>query len=118
MKTCSKCKLSKGLKEFYPQNDRKSGSSYCRSCFNEYCIKRWINKKKMAIEYLGGSCKRCGYNEHYAAMQFHHIDPKEKSFMWNKLRLKSEKKIKTELDKCELLCANCHAIHHSNSPVF
>jgi hypothetical protein len=35
----------------------------------------WI-EKKLAVEYLGGKCSRCGYNEHYAALQFHHVATK------------------------------------------
>jgi len=85
----------------------------CKACFNKYCAARWIKKKKMAIDYLGGKCVKCGYNKHYAAMHFHHTSPENKSFVWSKLRLTSWKKITKELDKCALLCANCHATYHS-----
>ena len=114
MKTCSKCKQIKSLDNFYNKPDRKGTASECKQCFNSYCVQRWIDKKKEAIEYKGGCCNRCGYDKHYAAMQFHHIDPTTKDVGWNKLRLRSWDKITLELDKCELLCANCHAIEHSN----
>lgn len=114
MKLCIKCQETKPLESFYEQSDRKSGSSYCKSCFNKYCVERWIEKKKLAIKYKGGSCIKCGFNKHYAALQFHHIDPSTKEYTWDKLKLKSWDKIVKELDKCELLCANCHSILHSS----
>ena len=115
MKTCPKCNTPKELSEFYTKGNKKNGSSYCRKCFNSYCVDRWIQKKKDAVDYKGGKCSKCGYNEHYAALQFHHLNPSEKEYSWNKLRLMSWDKIKKELDKCIILCANCHSIQHSGT---
>lgn len=112
-KTCRRCGQEKSRADFYEQADRKSGASYCKSCFNQYCVERWISKKKQAIAYKGGRCCRCGYDRHYAALQFHHLDPRQKDVSWAKLRLRSWTKIRAELDKCELLCANCHAVEHA-----
>lgn len=78
-------------------------------------IKRWRNIKKKAILFMGGCCSKCGYSEHPAALQFHHIDPEEKDVAWNKLRLRSWDKIVLELEKCMILCANCHAVEHAVS---
>lgn len=78
-------------------------------------IFRWRKIKDKAIEYKGGCCSVCGYSEHPAALQFHHVDPKTKEHSWTKLRLKSWDKIVVELDKCVLLCANCHSVEHSKS---
>lgn len=78
-------------------------------------IMRWRNIKRKAVSHMGGKCKDCGFDGHQAAMQFHHIDPTNKDVSWNRLRLRSWKKILIELDKCILLCANCHAIRHSVS---
>ena len=75
-------------------------------------IQRWIRRKKEAIEYMGGCCANCGYSRHYGALEFHHKDPNQKDFDWSKLRLKSWDKICEELDKCEVLCANCHREEH------
>lgn len=49
----------------------------------------------------------------YPAMHFHHRDGEMKDVSWTKLRLRSWDKIVLELDKCDLVCANCHAIIHS-----
>lgn len=78
-------------------------------------IFRWRKIKEKAVQYKGNCCVQCGYQKHYAALQFHHINPNEKDISWTKLRLRSWDKIQYELDKCILVCANCHSIIHSNS---
>lgn len=77
-------------------------------------VQRWIKRKKLAVEYLGGKCISCGYNKYYGALEFHHRDPAEKDYSWVKLRLRSWDSITTELDKCDLLCANCHREYHAS----
>ena len=75
-------------------------------------IQRWIAIKIKAIEYKGGRCLRCKNIFPYPAFEFHHRDPETKDVSWTKLRLRSWDKIILELDKCDLLCANCHRIEH------
>ena len=116
MKTCSQCNTLKENKEFYVKNkNRGTLQSKCKECHNIYCINRWIEKKKKAIEYKGGKCVKCSYNKYYGALEFHHLDPNEKDMDWDKMRKTSWEKIKKELDKCVLLCSNCHREeHHQN----
>ncbi len=114
MKKCSTCQQLKSETAFYKKGKSGRINSLCKECFNDYCQNRWVNRKKLGIEYLGGKCSRCGYNEHYAAMQFHHVVHKD--FTWTKLRLLKWERVIKELDKCILLCANCHAITHSLEP--
>ena len=66
----------------------------------------WIGYKKDL------ECKRCGENPHYAAMHFHHIDPSTKVATVNTLINDnvSIDRVLTEIEKCDPLCANCHAI--------
>ena len=79
----------------------------------EMQIQRWINIKIKAINLKGGMCCMCGYNKHYGALEFHHTDPSTKEKQWDKLRLCAWDKIVAELEKCILVCANCHReIHH------
>lgn len=71
--------------------------------------------KLQAIEYKGGKCINCGYNKCPAAMVFHHPDPNQKDFgiAANGIS-RSFEKIRSELDKCVLLCMICHAeFHHA-----
>jgi len=114
-KICYTCKEEKPLSEFYEKPDRKNGSSKCKKCFNDYCIQRWIKIKIKAIEYKGSKCCDCSNTfpeQPYVIFDFHHLDPNEKEAGWVKIRLRSWDKIVKELDKCVLLCSNCHRIRH------
>ena len=71
--------------------------------------KRRKKIKAMAIEYKGGSCQACGYRKYNGALELHHLNKAEKSFgIGDKGYTRSWEKVKAELDKCILLCANCH----------
>lgn len=75
--------------------------------------KRRKKLKEMAIAYKGGKCCLCGYNKCKSAMDFHHIDDNNKKFGLSVRGLtRSWDKTKTELDKCILVCANCHREIH------
>lgn len=69
-------------------------------------------RKLWAIEYLGGSCKRCELKFHPAVYEFHHLNPLEKDRDPSKMMSLSLERLTKELDKCELLCANCHRLTH------
>lgn len=71
--------------------------------------KRRKKIKAMAIEYKGGKCRVCGYCKYQGALELHHINSDEKEFgIGDKGYTRSWEKVKSELDKCILLCANCH----------
>ena len=86
--------------EEYIQHRRKQ---YVNSVY-----KRRKNIKEKAIAYKGGKCQICGYNKCMAALEFHHLNPNEKDFQIANFYTRNWKDIKKELDKCILLCANCH----------
>lgn len=69
-------------------------------------------KKDLAIAYKGGKCASCGGTFHQAVYDFHHLDPSIKEARSSIFLNWSWKKLKTELDKCILLCSNCHRIEH------
>lgn len=72
----------------------------------------WRQRAKLrAVQYKGGRCQSCGYNKSVRALTFHHIDPTQKDFNVSS-STKAWSTIKSELDKCLLLCANCHAEVH------
>jgi predicted DNA-binding protein YlxM (UPF0122 family) len=76
--------------------------------------KRRRKIKEMAVEYKGGKCVKCGYNKYIGALEFHHLDPTVKDFaISNSGHCRSWEKVKDELDKCILVCANCHAEIHA-----
>ena len=69
-------------------------------------------RKLMGIAYLGGKCKRCGGEFHPAVFEFHHKNPAEKEYSPSHALQQSWENFKKELDKCDLLCANCHRMTH------
>ena len=68
----------------------------------------------MGVARLGGKCVFCGYSRDLQALDFHHVDEKSKKFGLSERGLtRSWEKISAELDKCILVCANCHREIHS-----
>lgn len=111
-KVCLICNINKSKAEFYTLANSKT-FSYCISCERKRAIQRQQDFKIACVKYKGGKCIYCGYNKSFAALDFHHLDPNQKDFgiaQVKKLILNNE--IKNELDKCILLCANCHREEH------
>lgn len=118
-KTCKQCNETKPREQFYkltgsqykPEWDCRD--SYCIPCRISYQDIRRKNIKKQAVEYMGGKCLDCGIkSEYYAIYDFHHLDPTEKDFSIAQKSNKPFNLIKSELDKCIMLCSNCHRIRH------
>ena len=85
----------------------------CKKCRVQAVQKRRELLKIKAIEYKGGKCERCGYNKYVGALEFHHRDPTQKDFGISHRGLtRSWKSMMIELDKCMMLCANCHREVH------
>jgi hypothetical protein len=118
----------------------KSGSASCATCGGElsgrqrrFCSRmcknrdtnhrhqsyvsqqtRGLERKKYLLALSNSQCSNCGYSKNLAALVWHHIDPDEKKFSLD-LRSLSNRRIDelhTELKKCIVLCANCHAETH------
>ncbi len=68
--------------------------------------------KVLAIEYKGGKCEICGYNKYVGALDMHHVRGVKKFTIGNDGYTHSWSEIKKELDKCILLCSNCHRELH------
>lgn len=93
------------LKEF---RNKGNVCSSCRVNWKKYEV------KKLAVEYKGSSCQSCDYNLCIASLTFHHIDPTKKDFSIGGNHTRTFNSIKEELDKCILLCQNCHSALHYN----
>lgn len=93
---------------WYPAN-RAKHKAYVRR--NERRLKALIDAEK---ERRGG-CETCGFNGHSAALDFHHRDGELKLFNIAQARNRGfgRASIIAEMAKCDLLCANCHRIHHA-----
>lgn len=84
-----------------------------------YVSRRRRKIKQQAVDYKGGKCQQCGYDKCVGALDFHHRDPSEKDFSIAALgNCRAWEVVKKELDKCDLLCANCHReVHHMQEVV-
>lgn len=99
---------------FYEKSGR-NGQWKCLKCESELAVLKKQKYKLKMIEYKGGKCEICGYNKNISALEFHHLNPEEKEFTISDTKHSWEDTQK-ELDKCILLCANCHReIHNPQS---
>lgn len=113
-KFCHRCKKEKLVSEFYKRRNGSEPSPYCKPCTTEQTIERQRLFKAKCVEYLGGKCIVCGYDKYQGSLDFHHIVPEEKEFNISKVRLtKYGPKVEKELDKCILVCKNCHSEIHA-----
>jgi len=114
MKNCPRCKTEKPLTDFYNRRSKEGGSVYCKPCTIEQTVERQRKFKEQCVQYKGGKCEKCGYDKYVGALEFHHKDSNQKDFTIANARLTSfSDKIKKELDKCEILCSNCHRETHA-----
>lgn len=111
-KICPKCNIKKELTLHFYIRGNKHTHCWCKSCINKNTIEIQQYRKIQAINYKGGKCVKCGYNKYAGALDFHHLDPSKKDFTIAKRKNCSLETIKPELDKCILLCRNCHAELH------
>lgn len=116
-KTCIRCHKTKPIEKFPVaaiKNDKKYRRRYCNSCY----VKSKVNRRIKICEWLLAykkqlKCISCGNNDH-RVLEFHHKDSETKEInisdaarcAW------SIKRIMKEIEKCSVMCANCHRIHH------
>jgi len=123
-KKCSKCGIIKPLTDFSirTKKDPRPRPS-CKICVAEYAkqtTKDKYNYGKAVLIRLKSmkGCKACGYKVHHAALEFNHINRKEKLFcissrvvnLYCKKGTRTKETFRAELNKCEILCSNCHSI--------
>ena len=131
MKQCNVCKEIKSLDLFSFRNKQKGQyQSKCRECYNSY-NKTYYNsgenqkqkdrvrayKKDLRVRYQAWKstqqCSVCGENA-VECLDLHHIDPSTKEGELSSLTVfGSWDKILKEINKCTVLCANCHRKVHS-----
>ena len=132
MKQCNKCNENKSLSEFNKNKTKPDGYQYyCRECEKVYKKKNYLHTKERYLERNSEirernkaflkeikselKCSMCG-EDHPATLDFHHRDPQEKDQMVSKAIFRgwSIERIKKEIDKCDVLCSNCHRKLHGN----
>lgn len=102
-----------GLTTHWRWNSAKGPRFKCGKCNVAAVSKRRRKLKLLAVEHKGGKCEKCGYNRCIAALEFHHPDPGEKDFQLSQSHVLGWVEIRAEIDKCLLLCANCHRETHA-----
>lgn len=121
MKTCYYCKVEKSLTLFNKNGIRNGKIRYkpfCKECESKVVKEnqRKILRKAYTITHnLPYECSLCGYSKCEAALEFHHLNPSEKEFDIKALTNCSVEKAVNEIQKCILVCANCHRELHNGA---
>ena len=133
MKNCTKCKTDKPISEFYK---RGTGlQPWCKSCkklhdhityktkphrrkaLKQSTLKYRTAAEEHVVNFLTNNPCKCG-NTNILTLQFDHLRDKEFDVAYGVMQGHSLERIKNEIEKCQVLCANCHSIktaHQLNS---
>jgi hypothetical protein len=111
-KICTKCGIEKEIEAFYTlKNGRKH--SNCIKCQRIKNKQKPREIKRRCIEYKGCKCQICGYSTYQGSLDFHHLDSDEKKFSIGHRHMRNFENLIPELDKCILVCKNCHCEIHA-----
>jgi len=80
----------------------------CTNCHREIERNTKTERKRKCVDYKGGKCTKCNYEKCLTALEFHHRDRTTKKFNIARSLTTSWARVKKELDKCDLVCSNCH----------
>lgn len=108
VKPCPICGKEKSITEF----PRDWGAAPCKDCLSKSNRDKKREFKRKIVEYKGGKCVLCSESS-LPVLEFHHIDPSKKEFSFGSKQPTVFAKVKEELDKCVLLCSNCHKKVHA-----
>ncbi len=132
IKKCYDCKKEFPIEDFPVNSSKRDGRHHlCKDCKNlrERKRRRSLEKTKrynrkahhkrkiryysILDKYREKKCEICEYvSEYWAPFDFHHRDPSTKEYEVSSMVRHTEEKIKKELDKCIVLCSNCHRLLH------
>lgn len=103
---CSQCGMIKKYTEFY------SKRKICKDCTKQNEREKYLYYRKQLNDYKQEcACQKCGCNKFYM-LDFHHVNPEEKEAKISDLSRVKIENITKELNKCIVLCANCHREFH------
>lgn len=121
MRACTSCSVEYPEEKFkrLSARGRQAGQrhSQCNRCLYVLYTRPGMEKKLAEVHdyQLGLGCMDCGYREHPAALEFDHRPGEIKLFnIGEKIGAYSRTKIWAEIAKCDVVCANCHAIRTDN----
>ncbi len=127
VKKCLRCELEKPLSEFHRWSSRDGTQPWCKACRKAYDAEYHQRVKERRKEQIAArraaflawyrslkeslACTDCGRRVHHAAMTFDHLPGRPKSGDVGELmRFSSKNRILAEIENCEPVCANCHAV--------
>ncbi len=105
-------KHKKQLLQRVNQRNYKQKPEVKKRCRQTQLLRHRRNRDFIEKFKKGKECILCGYSDHHEILNFHHKNPKDKLFGLANTKTRSLIKIKTEIKKCVLLCANCHTWIH------
>ena len=109
-KVCLSCNQLYSIDNFYKKG--KQLSTYCKECYKQQSKEAYQKRIDFLNQYKAeAGCKKCGETKYYL-LDFHHRNPTEKDFNIAKDCKKKLEIILKELEKCDVLCANCHREWH------
>jgi hypothetical protein len=110
-KVCVNCKELKLFAEFH--TDNASSDKLKRRCKQCRCVaeRRRKDTKRTFISSFKDSCQKCDDGRSYV-LTFHHLEPANKKFNLSDGRHYTKEAILKEIEKCVVLCANCHQEFH------
>jgi 5-methylcytosine-specific restriction endonuclease McrA len=89
---------------------RCDGYWRCKKCTVHQVAESRRRRKRLLVAEAGGCCAICGYDRSPVILQFHHVNPQDKSFaLAVGGRTRALDTLRREAAKCVLLCPNCHA---------
>ena len=94
-----------------PHVDKDAQRKWHRDYYQRVRKSKLQERKQYLVDLRGGCCERCGYDRYLGALDFHHLDASTKEFSISDTMRALEKDLE-ELEKCILLCANCHREAH------
>ncbi len=110
--TCKDCRSKLVGGKNWIESAKNNGQYLCKPCMTARTTRTRRAHKARGIEYLGGKCFDCHGVFHEAIYDFHHTNPKQKDTQPSRLFGNRWETLQQELDKCVLLCANCHRLRH------
>jgi hypothetical protein len=123
-KVCSKCQAHKPITEYNFRN-RLAGirHSYCKECGKHFThrhyernksqyldrnARAYAKRKALVLQMKSRPCADCGVQYPYYVMDFDHREGVLKSFALNSVNRVTMRAIIQEIEKCDVVCANCH----------
>lgn len=120
-KVCKTCKVEKDISEYNVSSRKKNMILHhdCKECTAKYARDYRQSRRDYVSEYkLKRGCMLCGFiAKHTCQLDLHHVDPSTKTYKGDHKSYDagwSLERIDAELEKCIVICKNCHALENYN----